>query len=163
MKTSILVIPGSRCQLPSEYFVIFALQGSNWPSIGRLELKNQDSPLLAVGQTSDMPNLSQFIPGYTSRSKLFSKYIINKGIDNTAIDIIIYAGAFLYLLPVIILHQKQMLLKSMYIFCSNFLVSKCTRIGFPLNRNQIYLATKDLFYFQITKLINVYSIPATNK
>src|SRR6476659_7425429 len=109
-----------------------------------------------------MPNLSLFISGYASRSKLFSKYIINKDIDNTAMHIIIYAGAFLYLLPVIILRQKQMLLTSMYVFCSNFLVTKCTRIEFPLNRDQSYLATNDLFYFQITKLINVYSIPATN-
>ena len=101
-------------------------------------------------------------PRYAIRSKLFSKYIIDKDIDNTAIDIIIYAGEVLYLLPVIILRQKQMLLTSMYVFCSNFLVTKCTRIGFPLNRDQSYLATNDLFYFQITKLINVYSIPATN-
>ena len=51
-------------------------------------------------------------PRYAIRSKLFSKYIIDKDIDNTAIDIIIYAGAVLYLLPVIILHQKLMLLTS---------------------------------------------------
>ena len=88
MKTSILVIPGSRCQLPSEYFVIFALLGLNWPSIGRLELKNQVS-LLSCRIDSDMPNLSLFIPGYASRSKLFSNYIINKDIDNTAMHIII--------------------------------------------------------------------------
>lgn len=109
-----------------------------------------------------MPNLSLFIPGYASKSNLFSNYVINKDIDYTAMHIIIYAGAFLYMLPVIILHQKQMLLTSMYVFCSNFLVTKCTRIGLPLNRDQSYLATNDLFYFQITKLINVYSIPATN-
>lgn len=109
-----------------------------------------------------MSNLSLLIPGYASRSKLFSKYIINKDIDNTVMDIIMYAGAVLYLLPVIILHQKQMLLTSICVFCSNLLVSKCTRIGFPSNRDQSYLAANDLFYFQITKLINVYSIPATN-
>jgi hypothetical protein len=161
VNTGILVIPGSRCQLPSEYFVIFALLGSNWPSIGRLELKNQVS-LVSCRINFRYAKLILVYPRYASRSKLFSKYIIDKDIDNTAIDIIIYAGAFLYLLPVIILRQKQMLLTSMYVFCSNFLVTKCTRIGFPLNRDQSYLATNNLFYFQITKLINVYSIPATN-
>ena len=87
MKTSILVIPGSRCQLPSEYFVIFALLRSNWPSIGRLELKNQVS-LVSCRINFRYAKLILVYPRYASRSKLFSKYIIDKDIDNTAIDII---------------------------------------------------------------------------
>ncbi|MGB8154593.1 MAG: hypothetical protein WCF97_11815, partial [Nitrososphaeraceae archaeon] len=48
----ILVVPGFKCQLPSEFLLISAPLLSNWPSTGLFGLKNQVSPPVAVGYIS---------------------------------------------------------------------------------------------------------------